>query len=87
MKKDCTKYLTWCAKKGDLILICSEGNLTYVPLQTWWIETNTTIHISVSMHNCLRCRKPIDNEKFVYTTDGTQVKVKVIGDFSFIVKH
>ena len=54
MKKDCPKYANWRVKKGMLLaLVCSEVNLASVPRHIWWIDSNATTHISVSMQGCL----------------------------------
>ena len=55
VKKDCTKYHAWRAKKNMfLTLVCSEVNLALVPRNTWWLDSGTNTHISVSsMHGCL----------------------------------
>ena len=54
VKKDCTKYHAWRAKKGTfLTLVCSEVNLASVPRNTWWLDSGATTHISVSMQGCL----------------------------------
>ena len=40
VKKKCTKYHAWCAKKGMfLTLVCSEVNLASVPRNTWWLAS------------------------------------------------
>ncbi|RVW20374.1 hypothetical protein CK203_113567 [Vitis vinifera] len=55
MKKTCTKYATWREKKSTLFnFVCSKINLALVPTDTWWIDTGTTTHISVTMQGCLR---------------------------------
>ena len=56
VKKHCTNYYTWRAKKGMLLnLVCSEVNLTLVPRHTCWLDSAATTHISVSMQGCLSC--------------------------------
>jgi len=50
MKKECSKYVTWRVKKGkSLALVCSEVNLVFVPKDTWWVDSDATTHISVTM--------------------------------------
>ena len=64
VKKECTKYHTWHAKKGMLFtLICSEVNLASVSKNTWWLDSGTTSHISISMQGCLSYRRPSDGER------------------------
>ena len=50
IKKECPKFVAWCIKKGTLlILVCSEINLTYVPIHTWWVDSSATTHVSTSL--------------------------------------
>ena len=82
MKKTCTKYIAWREKKGTFLnLVCSEINLAIVPIDTWWIDTGATTHISVTMQGCLRSRMPIDGERYIYVGNGNRAAVKVIGLF------
>jgi hypothetical protein len=86
LKKDCTKYHAWRAKKGtSLALVCSEVNLTSVPAHTWWLDSGATTHISVSMQGCLNCRKPNDAERFIYVGDGKSLMVEAIGKFRLLL--
>ena len=86
MKKDCTKYHAWRAKKGTLlVLVCSEVNLAYVPRNTWWIDSGTTTHINVFMQGCLSNRAPNDAERFIYVGDGKSVTVEAIRHFRLIL--
>ena len=50
VKKECTKYHAWRAKKGIfLTLVCYENNLALVVRNTWWLDSGATSNISVSM--------------------------------------
>ena len=54
VKKECTKYHAWRAKKGMfLTLVCYENNLASVPRNTWWLDFGATSNVSVSMQSCL----------------------------------
>ena len=87
VKKQCTNYHAWRAKKGMLLsFVCSEVNLTSVPAHTWWIDSGATTHISVSMQGCLSCRKPNDSERYIYVGDGKSVEVEAIGTFRLLLK-
>jgi len=86
IKKECTKYYTWRAKKGMFfILVCSEVNLASIPRNTWWLDSGTTTHISVSMRGCLSYRKPSDGEKYIFMGDEKSVEVEVIGHFRLLL--
>ena len=53
MKKECTLYKAWLLKnnkKGTHSSnVCSEVNSVTVPIDTWWIDSGATTHVSVSM--------------------------------------
>ncbi|CAL1397367.1 unnamed protein product [Linum trigynum] len=87
MKKECPKYAVWREKKGELLtLVCSEVNLAFVPMDTWWVDSGATTHISVSLQGCLWSRPPSKNEKFIYVGDGNKVAVEAIGTFRLQLK-
>lgn len=69
-----------------LSLVCSEVNLASVPRHTWWIDSGATTHISVSMQGCLSCRKPSDDERYIYVGDGKTAEVEAIGKFRLLLK-
>ena len=82
MKKTCTKYAAWCEKKGTLLnFVCSEINLTIVPIDTWWIDTGATTHINVTIQGCLRSQMSFDGERYIYVGNGNTAVVKAIGLF------
>ena len=54
VKKDCVKYFAWRAKKGMILaFVCSEVNLSFAPMDTWWVDSGATTHISVTIQGCL----------------------------------
>ena len=82
VKKDCSKFAAWRVKKGMLLnFVCSEVNLATVPSDTWWVDSGSTAHISVSMQGCIRSRMPNDDEKYIYVGNGSRVVVKAVGLF------
>ncbi|KAK9734067.1 hypothetical protein RND81_04G112500 [Saponaria officinalis] len=90
IKKNCTRYHGWLAKqtKKDtfLNLVCSEVNLASVPRNTWWVDSGATTHISVSMKRCLKHRRPIDGERYIYVGDSKSVEVDSIGTFRLLLR-
>lgn len=87
VKKDCPGYHAWRAEKGkSFSLVCSEVNLVSVPRDTWWIDSGSTIHLSVSMQGCHHYRQPSDEERFIFMGDGSRVEVQAIGVFKLILR-
>ncbi|KAF7825185.1 Retrovirus-related Pol polyprotein from transposon TNT 1-94 [Senna tora] len=82
VKKDCPKFADWRVKKGMLLnFVCSEVNLDVVPIDTWWLDSGSTAHISVSMQGCLRSRMSNDDERYIYIGNDNRIAIKVIRDF------
>ena len=87
MKKDCTKYHAWRAKKGkSFALVCTEVNLVSMPRYTWWLDSGTTTHISVSMQGCLNYRTPSDEEKYIHMGIGNSAEVQGIGTSKLLLR-
>jgi hypothetical protein len=52
MKKNCINYHAWRAKKDNFSFVCEEVNSVSISIDTWWIDSCATTHISVSMQGC-----------------------------------
>ena len=47
VKKDCPKFKKWIEKKGNISSsVCYESNMVNVNINTWWIDSSSTIHIA-----------------------------------------
>ncbi|RDX62780.1 hypothetical protein CR513_58849, partial [Mucuna pruriens] len=87
MKKQCSMYAAWHVKKSKfLTLVCSKVNLTFVPTDTWWIDSGAIIQISVTMQDCLWSRPPSDNERFIFVGDDNKVAIETIETFRLQLK-
>jgi Zinc knuckle len=86
MKKICTNYHAWRAKKGNFSFVCEEVNSVSVSIDTWWIDSGATTHIYVSMQGCRNYRKPIDGERYIYIGDDNKTEVEVIWHFRLLLK-
>lgn len=87
MKNDCSKFAAWKVKKGKfLTFVCSEINLVSAPMDSWWVDSGATTHISMSLQGCLWSRPPSDAERFIYVGDGNKVAVEAIGTFRLLFK-
>ena len=50
MKKYYPKFKKWFDKKGNLLsFVCYESNMVNVNINTWWIDSSSTIHIVNSL--------------------------------------
>ena len=63
VKKDCPKFKKWLEKKGNISsFVCYESNMVNVNINTWWIDSGSTIHIANSLQGMQNLRKPVGNE-------------------------
>jgi GAG-pre-integrase domain len=73
-------------QRGNFSLICEEVNSVSVSIDTWWIYSGATTHISVSMQGYRNYRKPRDDERYIYVGDDNKAEVEVIGHFRLLMK-
>ena len=86
IKKECTKYHAWSTKKDMFfILVCSEVNLTSVPRNTWWLDSDAITHISISIQGCLSYRRPSDGERYIFVANEKLIEVEAIGHFRLLL--
>ena len=73
-------------EEKSFALVCSEVNLSSVSRYTWWIDSDATTNISMSMQGCLSHCKPSKAERYVYVGNGSKVEVKSIGKFRLLCR-
>ncbi|RDY04245.1 hypothetical protein CR513_12068, partial [Mucuna pruriens] len=50
----------------------TEINLTFVPMDTWWVDSGATTHITVTIQGCHCIRPPSDDERFIFECDDNK---------------
>ncbi|TXG49740.1 hypothetical protein EZV62_025615 [Acer yangbiense] len=78
MRKDCFKFKNHLAGT-PLALVCSESNLVDVPVNSWWVDSGATIHVTNSVQGFRSKRKPSDKEAVVFMGNGEKVFVEFMG--------
>ena len=56
-----------------------ETNIIYVPMNTWWLVTRATIHVTNSLQGMISQRKPTSLEQHVYMGDSSRAKGDIMG--------
>ena len=63
VKKYCPKFKKWLEKKRNLSsFVCYETNMVHVNINTWWIDSGSTIHIANSLQGMQNQRKRVGSE-------------------------
>ncbi|KAL5823734.1 hypothetical protein ACOSQ4_021634 [Xanthoceras sorbifolium] len=80
MKKDCAKFKKWLEDKGKQIsFVCYESNMVKININTWWIDSGSTIHISNSLQGLQNLRKPVGSEQSILSGNKMRSHVEAIG--------
>ena len=70
MKKDCPKFKKWFEKIGNLSsFVCYESNMVNVNINTWWIDSGSTIHIVNSLQGMQNLRKLVGSELSILSSN------------------
>ena len=86
MKKDYIKYKFWLKKKGNHItLFCYEFNIDDICHNTWWIYSDSTIHILNTLQYFLDHKRPIGSEHCIYIGNRVRSPVEAIGTCNIIL--
>ena len=79
-KKECSKLKKWMDDKGNPIsFVCYESNMANVNINTWWIDSGSTIHISNSLQGLQNLRKPVGSEQSILSGNKMGSHVEAIG--------
>ena len=79
-RKDCDKFKKWLEKKGNLSsFVCYESNMVNVNINTWWIDSGSTIHIANSLQGMQNLRKPVGSEQSILSGNKMGSHVEAIG--------
>ena len=88
MKRDCGKYKTWKAKRGNepVINFYVEVNLVNVHTDTWSFDTGSPVHITNSLQGLQSLRRPRENEVRIHVGEGTRVEIEAVGFVKLVLR-
>ena len=84
-KEDCVKYKKWLEKNGNLALTCLESNFTKVPSNTWWIDSDSTIHIANNVSGFLNLWKLVGSEQGIYLGNRMCSHAEAVGTYRLVL--
>ncbi|KAK3033128.1 hypothetical protein RJ639_036487 [Escallonia herrerae] len=87
MRKECHKFREWLKKKGNLsICVCYESYTIDAPLNTWWVDTGATVHITNSLQGFLSVKKLNKGDRNVLVGNGEQAQVEAVGTLRLVLE-
>ena len=80
---DCFKFKNWLEKKKKckIVIVVNmnaniiETNIVDVHANSWWLDTDATIHVTNSLQEMTNKRRSSKHEECVYMGDESKVKV------------
>ncbi|KAK3040692.1 hypothetical protein RJ639_028388 [Escallonia herrerae] len=87
MRKECHKFREWLEKKGNLsIYVCYESYTIDAPLNTWWVDTGATVHITNSLQGFLSVKKLNKGDRNVLVGNGEKAQVEAVGTLRLVLE-
>ncbi|KAK3001597.1 hypothetical protein RJ639_021603 [Escallonia herrerae] len=87
MRKECHKFREWLEKKGNLsICVCYESYTIDAPLNTWWVDTGATVHITNSLQGFLSVKKLNKGDRNVLVENGEKAQVEAVGTLRLVLE-
>ncbi|KAK3002003.1 hypothetical protein RJ639_020929 [Escallonia herrerae] len=87
MRKECHKFREWLKKKGNLsICFCYESYTIDAPLNTWWVDTGATVHITNSLQGFLSVKKLNKGDRNVLVGNGEKAQVEAVGTLHLVLE-
>ncbi|GJX73241.1 putative RNA-directed DNA polymerase [Tanacetum coccineum] len=87
IQKDCLKFKEWLAKKGifESFMINESFNIN-VPINSWWINSGSMVHIANSLQGFRIIRILERNQRTVKVENGVDLNVEAVGTLSLILE-
>ncbi|KAL0453457.1 UNVERIFIED_CONTAM: hypothetical protein Slati_1323800 [Sesamum latifolium] len=64
--------------KDQLSYVCYESNMVDIYRNTWWTDSDSTIHVTNSLQGLENLRKPVESERYIYSGNKMGSRVKAI---------
>ncbi|XP_070025472.1 uncharacterized protein [Nicotiana sylvestris] len=66
-------------KSGNLLtFVCFETSLVHVPLNSWWLDSGATVHVTNDLQDLVSRRKPKEDEASVVMGNGLKAKENIL---------
>jgi hypothetical protein len=74
------QFQKWLEDKGNpTSIVCYESTMVNVNINSWWIDSGSTIHISNSLQGLKNLRKLVGNEQNILSSNKIGLHVESIG--------
>ncbi|KAI3816586.1 hypothetical protein L1987_16288 [Smallanthus sonchifolius] len=86
-QRDCPKFKEWLVKKGnDLLMIYESFNID-VPINTWWVDSGSMVHITNSLQGFHMTQRLGRNQRTIKVGDGGEQSVEAVGTMKLIMNN
>ena len=86
LKKDFLKWKNWFKNRGESqSLVCLKTNLTDVPSNSQWIDSDVTLHVSNYIQGFFSSSNPNNGEKTITMGNRKESRIKAIGTYKLLL--
>ncbi|KAK9074591.1 hypothetical protein SSX86_007189 [Deinandra increscens subsp. villosa] len=85
-QRDCPKFKEWLAKKGDYLLMIYESFNIDVPINTWWIDSGSMVHVTNTLQRFLTIQKLERNQRTIKVGSGDALNVEAVGTLQLVMQ-
>jgi hypothetical protein len=86
IRRECIEFKAWLTKNGtnDIISFIDELFYTYYSLNTWWIDSGATVHVTNSSHRFLGAWTT-RGERNIKVADGCEARVEAVRSLPLVL--
>jgi len=91
VKADCFKRKNMLEKEGNSLpfapfaLVCFESNAFEIPVNSWWLDSGATVHVSNSLQDLRNVRTPSERERNILGVNGSVATVEAVGTINLVL--
>ncbi|XP_076959986.1 uncharacterized protein LOC143636218 [Bidens hawaiensis] len=85
-QRDCPKFKEWLVKKGNHLFMIFDFFNINVPINTWWVDSGSMVHVTNSIQGFLTIQRLERNQRTIRVEDGDKLNVEAVGTMQFIMK-
>ncbi|KAJ0939016.1 putative RNA-directed DNA polymerase [Helianthus annuus] len=87
LQRDYSKFKEWLAKKGTYAFMIIESCNINVPINTWWVDSGSMVHVTNSTQGFLTIQRLERNQRTLRRGGGEELEVEAIGTMQLIMKN
>ncbi|CAH9119283.1 unnamed protein product, partial [Cuscuta epithymum] len=85
-QRECSKFKEWLAKKGTHLFMIYESFNISVPINTWWIDSGSMVHVTNSLQGFHTIWRLERNQRTIKIGNGEDLNVEAVGTLPLVLE-